>query len=85
MKNLIDTAADAGNFTTLVSALEATDLTDTLCGAGPYTVFAPTDVAFKKLPAGVFEALLGDLPRLKSILLYHVAAGRIAAQGREVR
>lgn len=80
MKTLIDTAADAGNFTLLLSALSAATLTDTLSGPGPYTVFAPTDVAFRKLPAGAIEALLADLPRLKSILLYHIAAGKIAAK-----
>lgn len=80
MKTLIDTAADAGNFSTLLSALSAAALTDTLRGNGPYTVFAPTDEAFKKLPAGTVEALLKDLPKLKSILMYHVAAGKIAAK-----
>jgi uncharacterized surface protein with fasciclin (FAS1) repeats len=80
MKTLIDTAADAGNFSTLLSTLSAAALTDTLRGAGPFTVFAPTDAAFKKLPAGTVEALLEDLPKLKSILMYHVAAGKIAAR-----
>lgn len=80
MKNLIDTAADAGNFSTLLSALSAAALTETLRGTGPYTVFAPTDEAFKKLPAGTVEALLKDLPKLKSILTYHVVAGSIAAK-----
>jgi uncharacterized surface protein with fasciclin (FAS1) repeats len=80
MKNLIDTAADAGNFSTLLSALSAAALTDTLRGTGPFTVFAPTDEAFKKLPAGTLDSLLKDIPKLKSILTYHVAAGSIAAK-----
>jgi uncharacterized surface protein with fasciclin (FAS1) repeats len=80
MTTLIDTLADAGNFSTLLSTLAATGLTDTLRSAGPYTLFAPTDAAFGKLAAGTVEALRQDVPRLKSILLYHVAAGRIAAR-----
>ena len=80
MKNLIDTATDAGNFTTLLSAISAAALTETLRGKGPYTVFAPTDDAFKKLPAGTVESLLKDVPKLKSILMYHVVAGNVAAK-----
>jgi len=80
MKNLIDTAADAGDFSTLLSALSASALTETLRGTGPFTVFAPTDAAFKKLPPGTVEALLKDLPKLKSILTYHVVSGHVASK-----
>ncbi len=80
MKTLIDTATDAGDFSTLLAALSAAGLTETLRGAGPFTVFAPTDEAFKKLPAGAVESLLKDLPKLKSILMYHVVAGKAAAK-----
>jgi len=79
MKNLIDTAADAGDFSTLLSALSAAALTETLRGKGPFTLFAPTDAAFKKLPPGTVEALLKDLPKLRSILTYHVVSGNVAS------
>lgn len=68
MHNIIDTAAEAGSFKTLATALTAAGLVDTLNGNGPFTVFAPTDDAFKKLPAGKLESLLADVPQLKSIL-----------------
>ncbi len=77
--DLIETARTAGAFTTLLKALEAADLTDTLRGDGPFTVFAPTDEAFGKLPDGTIEALLKDTGKLKSILLYHVVAGEVLA------
>jgi uncharacterized surface protein with fasciclin (FAS1) repeats len=80
MKTIIETAVDAGKFTTLLSALEAAALTETLRGAGPYTVFAPTDEAFKKLQPGALDALLKNAGQLKSILTYHVVAGRIPAK-----
>ncbi|GAB5560797.1 MAG: hypothetical protein SynsKO_24440 [Synoicihabitans sp.] len=67
---------DAGAFTTLVSAVQAAGLLDTLVGPGPYTLFAPTDEAFAKLPAGTVEGLLNDIPTLSNILLYHVVMGR---------
>ena len=75
-KNIVDTATKDGRFTTLVSALQAAGLVDTLNGKGPFTVFAPTDTAFAKLPAGTVQSLLKDIPTLKDILLYHVVAGK---------
>jgi uncharacterized surface protein with fasciclin (FAS1) repeats len=83
MKTIIDTAADAGKFTTLLNALKAASLTETLRGKGPYTVFAPTDEAFKHLPAGSLNALLKDPKKLKGILEYHVVPGTIA--GRDMK
>ena len=80
MKNLIETATADGQFTTLLAAAKAAGLTEVLSGTSPYTVFAPTDAAFKKLPAGTVDALLKDVPKLKSILKYHVAAGKITAK-----
>jgi len=77
--DLVDTAVAAGSFKTLATALQAAGLVDTLKGPGPFTVFAPTDAAFAKLPAGTVEALLKDLPKLRSILTYHVVAGRVDA------
>jgi len=79
MHNIIDTAVAAGNFKTLAAALTAADLVDTLKGAGPYTVFAPTDEAFAKLPAGTVDSLLKDVPKLKAILTYHVVSGKVMA------
>lgn len=78
--NIIDTAVAAGNFKTLATALEAAGLIDTLKGKGPFTVFAPTDEAFAKLPAGALEDLLKDPAKLKQILLYHVVAGKVTAK-----
>ncbi len=75
-KDLVDTAVAAGTFQTLVAAVKASGLVDTLKGAGPFTVFAPSDAAFAKLPAGTVEALLKDPAKLKAILTYHVVAGR---------
>jgi uncharacterized surface protein with fasciclin (FAS1) repeats len=80
MKNIVEIAAGAGQFGTLVAAVKAAGLADTLQGAGPFTVFAPTDEAFAKLPAGTVEALLKDLPKLKSILTYHVVSGKVMAK-----
>ena len=79
MKDIVDTAVGAGSFKTLVAAVTAAGLVDTLKGAGPFTVFAPTDEAFAKLPAGTVDALLADLPKLTSILTYHVVAGKVMA------
>ena len=81
MKNIVDTAIAAGNFTTLVAGIKAAGLTDTLKGRGPFTVFAPTDEAFKKLPVGAWDALLKDTAKLKSILNYHVITRSRAAAG----
>jgi uncharacterized surface protein with fasciclin (FAS1) repeats len=78
-KDIVDTAVAAGNFTTLAKALTAVGLVDTLKGDGPFTVFAPTDEAFAKLPAGTLDALLKDKAKLTSILTYHVVAGKVMA------
>jgi hypothetical protein len=78
-KDIVDTAVAAGSFNTLVTAVKAAGLVDTLKGAGPFTVFAPTDEAFAKLPAGTVEALLKDTDKLKDILLYHVVSGKVMA------
>ena len=72
MSNIVETAIAAGDFKTLVQAIQAAGLVETLSGQGPFTVFAPTDEAFRNLPTGTLEGLLKDLPRLKSILSYHV-------------
>ena len=77
--DIIETARSAGSFKTLLAALEAADLTDALRGTGPLTVFAPTDEAFARLPKGTVEALLEDIPKLQSILTYHVVAGKVMA------
>ena len=79
MHDIIDTAVAAGNFKTLASAVTAAGLIDTLKGTGPFTVFAPTDDAFAKLPAGTLESLLKDVPKLKGILTYHVVSGKVMA------
>ena len=79
MKDIVDTAVGAGSFKTLVAAVTAAGLVDTLKSAGPFTVFAPTDEAFAKLPAGTVEALLKDIPKLTSILTYHVVSGKVMA------
>ncbi len=79
-KDVVDTAIAAGNFSTLAKALQAADLVTTLKGKGPFTVFAPTDDAFAKLPPGTLDALLKDIPRLKAILTYHVVSGRVTAK-----
>ncbi|BAZ25455.1 beta-Ig-H3/fasciclin [Kalymmatonema gypsitolerans NIES-4073] len=79
MADIVDTAVNAGSFSTLVAAVKAAGLVDTLKGAGPFTVFAPTDDAFAKLPAGTVDALLQDIPKLKKILTYHVVSGKVLA------
>lgn len=80
-KNIVEVAVDAGQFTTLAAALEAADLTDTLQGDGPFTVFAPTDDAFAALPAGTVESLLKPENRdqLVAVLTYHVVPGKVSA------
>jgi uncharacterized surface protein with fasciclin (FAS1) repeats len=75
--DLVETAAAADQFKTLVAALEKADLVDTLKGAGPYTVFAPTDAAFAKLPKGALEDLLEDQEKLAAVLTYHVVPGKV--------
>jgi uncharacterized surface protein with fasciclin (FAS1) repeats len=74
--NIVETAVSAGSFNTLVAAVQAAGLVDALSGEGPFTVFAPTDEAFAKLPEGTVEALLNDIPTLTRILTYHVVAGK---------
>ena len=78
--DVIETAVAAGSFTTLAKAIEAAGLTETLKGKGPFTVFAPTDEAFAKLPAGALDALLKDKARLTTILTYHVVAGSVGSK-----
>ena len=79
-KDIVDTAVGAGSFTTLVNAVKAAGLVDTLKSEGPFTVFAPTDAAFAKLPAGTVEALLQDKEKLTAILTYHVVPGKVMAK-----
>lgn len=79
MPNIVEVATSAGSFKTLVSAVTAANLGGTLTGPGPFTVFAPTDAAFAKLPAGTIEALLKDIPKLTKILNYHVLSGKVMA------
>jgi len=81
-KDIVDTAKNAGSFKTLVKALEAAGLVDTLKGKGPFTVFAPTDEAFAKLPKGTLEDLLKpeNKDKLKTILTYHVVSGEVLAK-----
>ncbi len=76
---IVDVAVSNGSFKTLVAALKAADLVDALKGKGPFTVFAPTDAAFAKLPAGTVDALLKDPAKLASILTYHVVSGKVMA------
>ena len=77
--DIVDTAIANGNFKTLVTAVQEAGLVDTLKGKGPFTVFAPTDAAFAKLPAGTLESLLQDKQKLADILTYHVVAGKVMA------
>ena len=79
MHDIIDTAVAAGTFKTLAAAVTAAGLVATLKGPGPFTVFAPSDEAFAKLPAGTVESLLKDIPKLAAILTYHVVAGKVMA------
>ena len=80
--DIVDTAVQAGNFKTLAAALAAADLVDTLKGEGPFTVFAPTDEAFAKLPDGVVADLLRpeNIDQLKAVLTYHVVPGAVRAE-----
>ncbi|MBC7501549.1 MAG: fasciclin domain-containing protein [Herminiimonas sp.] len=77
--DIVDTALAAGNFKTLVTALKAAGLVDTLKGPGPFTVFAPTDDAFAKIPKAALDKLLANKTKLKSVLTYHVVPGKIMA------
>ena len=78
-KDIVTTATDAGSFTTLVATIKAAGLSETLAGPGPFTVFAPTDAAFAKLPAGTVDALIAQPDVLKQVLTYHVVAGKVLA------
>jgi uncharacterized surface protein with fasciclin (FAS1) repeats len=77
MQNIIDTAVSNPQFSTLVTAIKAAHLEETLSGAGPFTVFAPTNEAFKKIPPDTLTAVLADEEKLKNILTYHVVSGKV--------
>lgn len=77
--DIVDTAVAAGSFNTLVTAVKAADLVSTLKGAGPFTVFAPNDAAFAKVPAADLNALLADKAALAKVLTYHVVPGKVLA------
>jgi uncharacterized surface protein with fasciclin (FAS1) repeats len=79
-KDIVDTAIAAGNFKTLATALQAAGLVDTLKGKGPFTVFAPTDEAFAKVPKDQLDALLKDKAALTKVLTYHVVPGKVMAK-----
>jgi uncharacterized surface protein with fasciclin (FAS1) repeats len=79
-KDIIETTIAAGSFKTLATALGAAGLVDTLKGAGPFTVFAPTDEAFGKLPPGTVDGLLKDRAKLTAVLTYHVMPGKVMAK-----
>ncbi len=79
-KDIVDTAVAAGNFKTLATALQAAGLVDTLKGPGPFTVFAPTDAAFSKVPKDQLDALLKDKAKLTAVLTYHVVPGKVMAK-----
>jgi uncharacterized surface protein with fasciclin (FAS1) repeats len=79
-KNIVETAKEAGSFTTLLKAVEAAGLVETLSGPGPFTVFAPTDEAFAKIPAADLTALLADKAKLTAVLTYHVVSGAVPAK-----
>lgn len=79
MTDIIDTAIQVGSLSTLVTAIEAANLVNILKGTGPFTLFSPTDDAFGKLPKGVVDELLKDIPKLKKILAYHVLTGKVMA------
>jgi len=78
-KDIVETAREAGSFTTLLAAVDAAGLSETLAGGGPFTVFAPTDEAFAQLPEGTVESLLREPAKLAEILTYHVVPGRVMA------
>jgi uncharacterized surface protein with fasciclin (FAS1) repeats len=79
-KNIVETAIAAGKFATFAAGIKAAGLTDALSAKGPFTVFAPTDEAFAKLPAGAWDGLLKDPTKLKAVLNYHVVSGRLMAK-----
>jgi len=80
MKNIVEIATEAGSFKTLLKAAQAAGLVDTLSKGGPFTVFAPSDEAFAKLPAGTLESLLKDKKKLAAVLTYHVVPGKVMAK-----
>ena len=79
-KDIVDTAIAAGNFNTLATALKAAGLVETLKGTGPFTVFAPTDAAFAKIPKAQLDALLADKAKLTAVLTYHVVPGKVMSK-----
>ena len=79
MEKIFDTGIAAGSFKTFVTAVKSAGLVDTLEGKGPFTVSAPNDDAFAKLPKGTVEELLKDIPKIKAVLTYHVVAGKVMA------
>ena len=79
-KDIVDTAVAAGNFKTLAAALQAAGLIETLKGKGPFTVFAPTDAAFAKIPKAQLDGLLADKAKLTSVLTYHVVPGKVMSK-----
>ena len=79
-KDIVDTAVSAGNFKTLATALQAAGLVGTLKGQGPFTVFAPTDAAFAKIPKAQLDALLADKAKLTAVLTYHVVSGTVMSK-----
>ena len=79
-KDIVDTAVSAGEFKTLATALQKAGLVDTLKGPGPFTVFAPTDAAFAKVPKDQLDALLADKEKLTQVLTYHVVPGKVMAK-----
>jgi uncharacterized surface protein with fasciclin (FAS1) repeats len=78
-KNIVETARDAGEFTTLIAAIDRAGLEATLAGEGPFTVFAPSDEAFAQLPDGTVDSLLAEPDQLAQVLTYHVVPGRVTA------
>ena len=78
-KDIVDVAVSAGDFNTLVTAVKAADLVETLKGDGPFTVFAPNDAAFAKVPGATLQGLLADKAALSNVLTYHVVAGKVMA------
>lgn len=80
MRNLLDTAKEAGGFDKLTAAVKAAGLEDTLRDGGPFTIFAPTDAAFDKLPPGALDDLLGDKAKLSAVLTYHVLSGKVSSK-----
>ena len=80
MKTIIETASSNNDFSTLVTAVKKAGLVETLSGTGPFTVFAPTNAAFEKIPKETLDSVLADTAKLKSILTYHVVAGKVMAK-----